>query len=226
MASQFKITTTGTLSPVAFGDLGARSFVHPTVDFNLYTEFSAAEIAASADVQAAITAGYITAEDENSTNIANVSSSVGDHASSHQSGGSDVLNVANLSGVLTNAQKQKALNYCFAAGAEVNAYTSSTSYAVLARFIFLGTTSLGTPTAIKALAFRDVETTYGIRIYDLTNSNVICELTLQTNITVAIKNMGTLSNLPTGESIFEVQMLRTGGNANNEARCSMVLIEF
>jgi len=59
----FRITTTGTQDPVVFNDLGARSFPHPTVDFDLEQEYSAAEIAASVDVSAALAAGEITAED-------------------------------------------------------------------------------------------------------------------------------------------------------------------
>src|SRR3972149_2351384 len=57
----FLITTTGTLSPVAFADLGARGFIHPTTNYDLEFEFSIDEIRESADVFAAISSGYITA---------------------------------------------------------------------------------------------------------------------------------------------------------------------
>jgi len=62
--NQYKITTTGTLSPVVFDDLGARSFVHPTVDYDLLQEFTEQEIYESADVQDAIGSGHITVEDK------------------------------------------------------------------------------------------------------------------------------------------------------------------
>jgi hypothetical protein len=71
----FNITTTGTLSPVVFNDLGGRSFPHPTTDFNLLTEFSIEEINKSADVQSAITNGHITASDGNGNDITSVVSS-------------------------------------------------------------------------------------------------------------------------------------------------------
>lgn len=57
----FLITTTGTLSPVTFDDLGARSFTHPTISFDLETEFSIDEIRGSEDVFSAIASGFITA---------------------------------------------------------------------------------------------------------------------------------------------------------------------
>lgn len=72
MASEFKITTTGTPTTVVFNDLGSRSFTHPVVDYDLYQEFSVEEIAASADVQAAIDAGEITVTNEHGDSISDV----------------------------------------------------------------------------------------------------------------------------------------------------------
>ena len=65
----YLITTTGTQDPVVFDDLGARSFAHPTVDYDLELEFSPVEISSSASVSAAITAGYITVTDGNGVPI-------------------------------------------------------------------------------------------------------------------------------------------------------------
>ena len=60
----FKITTTGTQSPVVFDDLGARSFSHPIVDYDLETEYDIDELRKSSDIQSAITSGWITVKDE------------------------------------------------------------------------------------------------------------------------------------------------------------------
>lgn len=57
----FLITTTGTQSVVTFNDLGARSFTHPTTNFDLETNFSIDEIRSSVDVFDSISLGYITA---------------------------------------------------------------------------------------------------------------------------------------------------------------------
>lgn len=72
----FKITTTGTLTPVVFNDLAGRSFTHPIVDFDLETEFDSIEIGESADVQTAIDSGHITVKNENDEVVTDTSSSV------------------------------------------------------------------------------------------------------------------------------------------------------
>ena len=67
----YLLTTTGTLSPVVLDDLGAKTFVHPTVAYDLTSlgEFSEDEIKTSIDTQAALTAGYITITDGSGTPI-------------------------------------------------------------------------------------------------------------------------------------------------------------
>ncbi len=69
--AQYKITTTGTQSPVIFHDLGRRQFTHPTVDYDLLAnnEFSLDEITNSLDIKNALSNGYITAKDENNESI-------------------------------------------------------------------------------------------------------------------------------------------------------------
>jgi hypothetical protein len=45
-----------------------------------------------------------------------------------------------------------------------------------------------------------------VRIWDSTNSLAICELTGISDNAPAIKNLGTISNLPSGQAVFEVQV--------------------
>jgi len=59
----FIITTTGVPATVVIDDLGERTFVHPVVSYNLESEYSSFELAESADLQAAITGGELTAVD-------------------------------------------------------------------------------------------------------------------------------------------------------------------
>ena len=59
----FIITTTGAPGTVVIDDLGERTFVHPVVSYNLETEYTPFELSQSADLQAAITGGEITAVD-------------------------------------------------------------------------------------------------------------------------------------------------------------------
>jgi hypothetical protein len=79
------------------------------------------------------------------------------------------------------------------------------SYVVEARMIFRGTTVLGTPSNIKGIV--EVGDEVGdIRIYDATNSQEIVEVTGITDTTPAINDFGTISNLPAGEALWEIQM--------------------
>jgi hypothetical protein len=90
--------------------------------------------------------------------------------------------------------------------------TKLMSWAVVSDFVFRGTTARGTPSAIKAIAHvGDVAESGQIRIYDYTNSQVICTVTGITSLTKTLYNLGTLSNLPAGEAIFEIQMQTTAG---------------
>lgn len=57
----FLITTTGTLGTVVLDDMGARTFVHPTVAFDLNVEYALEEIRDSKDLGNMLDLGHITA---------------------------------------------------------------------------------------------------------------------------------------------------------------------
>jgi len=101
--------------------------------------------------------------------------------------------------------------------------TSNVPYELRASFIFRGTTEMGTPTAIKLLAAQSGGGTGSVRIVDATNSdNIIATITTIAGSTFVIYDMGTLSNLPTGEAHFEVQMGNTAGSEVQLSTLSMV----
>lgn len=127
------------------------------------------------------------------------------HSTSHENSGTDEINVDGLSGELADNQKQKALSFGFD-----ETSTNSTSYSTHGKIIFPGTTKMGTPTGIFVNAYSNASS-YDIRIRDVTNGNTIAELTGQTNTSYAMKDLGTLSNLPAGRAVFEVQLLISGG---------------
>jgi hypothetical protein len=87
----------------------------------------------------------------------------------------------------------------------------NTSYVTLASFIYRGSASIGEFTEINVSSFLDGGTSYSIRIFDLTNTLQIAEITGQTNVTLQIISMGTLSNIPTGPAILQIQCLALGG---------------
>lgn len=80
-----------------------------------------------------------------------------------------------------------------------------TSWDVQRRFIFRGTDVLGTPTAFKAIVAVSANTG-DIRLYDATNSNIIAVIYNYTNTSWDIVTDSNLSNLPTGEAMFEIQL--------------------
>ena len=144
-----------------------------------------------------------------------VASDPKDHATSHDDGGSDEIDAGGLSGELADPQKQKALAF---GGDPLS--TQSTSYVTFYHFIFPGTTKMGTPSAIKVLLSKVGNPTVDVRIHDITNSNTICSVSEQSPSTypnIDIKDMGTLSNLPTGEAIFLVEALRNFGGGPSAA---------
>lgn len=89
--------------------------------------------------------------------------------------------------------------------------SSQTAYKILAKFIFSGTVETGVPNAISILAFTSAASG-DIRIFDSTNALTIAEKNL-TNATQEILDMGSLTNLPGGEAVFEIQGKKTGGGS-------------
>ena len=87
-----------------------------------------------------------------------------------------------------------------------DADTINNNYVIVGRFAFRGTTILGTPTNIKAVVVMSGANPGDIKIFDVTNSLQIVEKTGISNTTVAIIDLGALSNLPTGEAMFELQL--------------------
>lgn len=123
-----KLTTVS--ADVTIDDLGARTFVHPTVEYDLVGsgEFTESEIKASADMQAAIDGNTITLKDDNNNPITNLESAgphnhvkddVTDfsHAASHVGADSIVDATPSQKGLATAAQIDK-LNG-IASGADV-----------------------------------------------------------------------------------------------------------
>jgi len=94
--------------------------------------------------------------------------------------------------------------------------TGSNSFIIVAKIRFKGSTAVGTPTAIKAVGLRST-----IKIFDFTNSLTIAEGG-NTSTTSVIFDLGTISNIPTGEAVFEVQLKKNGG----EAKMSALSLDF
>jgi hypothetical protein len=98
------------------------------------------------------------------------------------------------------------------------------TYTTLGRFTFLGTNILTVPKAAKFILWAgESGGSHYARIYDLTNANVIAEVGPFSGQTVTVQTDSTLTNLPTGEAIFEVQIRDANGK---KARCSGAVLTF
>lgn len=105
-------------------------------------------------------------------------------------------------------------------------YIQSTpaTWTAIDSFIFRGSTEAGTITNIKALCHIGGGTSMDIRVYDKTNSLAVCTKSTIIDTVETIHDLGTVSNIPTGVAIFEIQQQATGSGA--KARCSHISMLF
>lgn len=102
------------------------------------------------------------------------------------------------------------------------------SYKSLTRIIYYGSGSIGDIISIEVVAYMaDKVDSYDIKIVDKKNgSAVIAEKTGLTNTTDEIIDMGTISNLPTGKSRFEVQIKKNGNDKSAKVYLDTILIKY
>lgn len=87
---------------------------------------------------------------------------------------------------------------------------TSASYVAVSVFRFPGS-SLAAITNVKAILSASSADNIGVRLYDVTNSQVIAEQALlAVGITQAIYDLGAATNVPTTEAMFEIQLRKVG----------------
>jgi hypothetical protein len=98
-----------------------------------------------------------------------------------------------------------------------NTIFSNTTYSREYLFVYKGSDKIGTISKIEVIGYMDNGvTSYSIKIGDKTNNTVIAENTF-TNTTEGIVSCTPISNIPTGQSIIEIFIKKTGGIANQKA---------
>jgi len=101
----------------------------------------------------------------------------------------------------------------------------TSSYTNTVLFKYDGSNNVGTINYIEIIAYMDSGiTSYSARVYDKTNNQVIAEATGLTNTVEAINDLGTISNVPTDQAIFELQMKRVGGSGNKNVYIESISI--
>jgi hypothetical protein len=122
---------------------------------------------------------------------------------------------------------QMPIEIMFAGGTNSDFNTVSATYVQAGIFRFGGTTTLSTPTKIKAIGWKDAATTsWDMQVIDITNSLTIVTKTGNTGNIPEIVDLGALSNLPASEAMFEVQLKRAGGTGGNMVHIHSLSVEF
>lgn len=108
--------------------------------------------------------------------------------------------------------------------------SSSTDWTTAAAFVYRGSSVTGDITTIKfAAAINDssdpATKNSDLRIYDTTNSLVIGTVTYTGNSSVQVVNLGTISNIPIGEAVLEIQGRKgsTGFPDNPRIYCCTIM---
>lgn len=106
--------------------------------------------------------------------------------------------------------------------------TNSTIYQRLGGpFKYNGSIEMGQINQVEVISKMDTGmTSYSVRLYDATNETIIAETTGKTNLTEEIVNLGTISNVPEDEAIFEIHIKRVGGTTSTYAYIEDVIIYY
>lgn len=101
---------------------------------------------------------------------------------------------------------------------------NTSSYGYVGRFVYFGDSDV-TIHSIKVLGYktRPNINSYNLRVYDVSNNTVVAELTDLINDTPELMDMGEISNIPTAETIMELQLKQLGGG-NAEVEINQVII--
>lgn len=102
---------------------------------------------------------------------------------------------------------------------------NSLTYVSVSKITYVGTDRLRTPTNIIANVWNDGGTSVSVRVTDITNANVIAELTgITSSSDINIEDLGALSNLPNSPALFLVELLQIGGGMADNAKISSLTI--
>lgn len=107
----------------------------------------------------------------------------------------------------------------------------TTSFSEWGTFKFEGTSIIGTPSEISLILEKpnaSLNPDWGVRIYDVTNAQVICsQLNQPSNIILPkqIFDLGALSNLPAGPAMWELQLIK-GPGGQQEIQISSMTIKY
>jgi hypothetical protein len=115
----------------------------------------------------------------------------------------------------------------FASGSTKHVETTSSTYANLAHFIYGGSDAIGAITKINVNAWVIGNSTADIRLVIKDNGLVIAEyIGINSNNEANDFDIGTLSNIPTGREVIEIQARKVTGGGGAKLRIGSLELEY
>lgn len=115
----------------------------------------------------------------------------------------------------------------FASGSIKHVETGATSYKSLSHFIYGGSNNIGSIINFNANVWVSNTGTVCLRLYDLTNNNVIAEIIdIQSTNEYNIRSMGTINNLPTEAAVIEIQGQKATGGGASKLRLASLEVQY
>ena len=129
--------------------------------------------------------------------------------------------IGSLAGDITSSKR---ISFPFGSNNTVGIESITTSYTTARSFIFPGTSAMGMPSCIEVIACMSGGNSEGfIRLYDLTNNQIICEKASIYNTDPSIIDLGQISNIPSDKAMFEIQLKHSGAR---KIMCHCLCINF
>jgi hypothetical protein len=104
--------------------------------------------------------------------------------------------------------------------------TKNSTYTTVGTFGFAGSNEIGVPSVLRAIIGVEDATSLDARVQDITNNQTIAEVTGVTDAFPTIVNLGTISNVPTGAAVWELQIRRNTGTGNQQVRASSLALVY
>lgn len=105
--------------------------------------------------------------------------------------------------------------------------TKAEVYTRVDHFIYPGSTiTASNVTRVLVNAQAESGVMYDVRLYDVSNGNEIAKVTGLTNETPGILSLGTVSNVPSSDAMFEIHIIRTAGSDPNGIVYYSTMLEY
>lgn len=102
-----------------------------------------------------------------------------------------------------------------------NTILPSNTYTIIGNYFYTVPDNNSFPSSFKIISLVNGNTNYKIRVYDSINDLVLCETDTLNNTNVQITTLSNITNLPTNETLLEIQCIVSGDN-----KCTVKLVQI